>query len=534
MASTRERPKVFAREATGLVRRISVLDAFLANLGFISIALGLLTYTSSMYVFPGSDAVLATLLATVFCVIASLMYTLFAWAMPRSGGDYVLMSRGLHPLLGFVVSFHFTFWVVFMTGVFTNWVTTLAIAPSILILGTVTSNPFLIGVANGLDDPNIIVMIGLIVIAAVTALMVRGIRATFTVNNILNIVGLVGVAIVIVLLVSSTNADFVNAFSRFGSYDGVISAAQAAGYSPEGPNPFIATLGVMPFVFASIGFGVITASFAGEVKSAKKNLLYSQLGSTIVAGIFLAVLGALAVGVFGYKFLGSITALDYSGAKEYPFSSPYVPSFFNLFASILTKNALLLWVLAIGYVASLIVLIMPASMIGTRNIFAWSFDRVIPTKLSTINERFHTPVYAIITVVIIQLVGLVSYTYAHSTAVSIVAGGGVAEIISFIVVAVAATVFPFRKKELYKSSPANINVGPIPLISILGIISFLFYLLLEFFYFTNPVYGAISPLFLNVVAFSLLAPIVIYVVSYFHRKSKGIPLSMAFKEIPPE
>jgi len=59
------KPKVFVRDATGLVRQISTVDAFCANLSFINIALGVLTYTTASYVFPGSDPVLATILATV-------------------------------------------------------------------------------------------------------------------------------------------------------------------------------------------------------------------------------------------------------------------------------------------------------------------------------------------------------------------------------------------------------------------------------------------------------------------------------------
>jgi APA family basic amino acid/polyamine antiporter len=104
------RDTVFAREATGFVRDISTFGAFVANLSFINIPIGALTYTSAPYIFPGSDVVTATLLATLFSICVSLMYTLFTWALPRSGGDYVLMSRVLNPVVGFVASFNLNFW----------------------------------------------------------------------------------------------------------------------------------------------------------------------------------------------------------------------------------------------------------------------------------------------------------------------------------------------------------------------------------------------------------------------------------------
>jgi len=130
---------VFIRDATGLVRNISILDAFLASLGFMALPLALLTYTTGPYLFPGSDLVFATILTTVLIIPLVLMYTLFSWAMPRSGGDYVYVSRTLHPLLGFISSFSMMFWFIFFIGFEANWAVTLAISPSLLIIGTVTS-----------------------------------------------------------------------------------------------------------------------------------------------------------------------------------------------------------------------------------------------------------------------------------------------------------------------------------------------------------------------------------------------------------
>jgi len=443
----------------------------------------------------------------------------------------VLMSRVIHPAVGFIASFNVTFWYIFFIGIMTNWVTTFSLSPALLIVGNVTGNQSLIDLANTLARPENVVIVGLVVVIFNSLLMIRGVRATFTVNNIMFVISIVGVALMVWFLGTSTNADFARAFGRFASYDAIISAAHATGYSAQGPSPFVATLGVMPFIFASTGYGIITSYFAGEAKSIKKNAFYSQVVAAAIGGAMLALLGGLALRVFGYDFLGSITHLAYSGAAEYPFS---VPPYFNLFVSLLTENPAILWVLAASYVASMLIALPPTYMLSTRNIFAWSFDRVIPSSFSNISDRFHTPVYAIIAVAVLQFIGLVAYTYGPPEFLSLVAGAGMAEIFSFMVVAIAAIIFPLRQKKLYASSPANISVGPIPLISIAGVVSLGFYLLLAYFYLTNPLYGANTPPVFTAIAVSVLLPLVVFIASYYYSKTKGLDLSLAFKELPPE
>jgi basic amino acid/polyamine antiporter, APA family len=525
------KPKVFVREATGLVRNISGPSAFIANLCFINIALGVLTYTSAPYIFPGADVVTATILATLFSIIVSLMYTMFCWAMPRTGGDYIYVSRTIHPMVGFVANFNVTFWYTFFIGISTNWITTFALSPALLILGTITNNSGLITMASTVARPMNIVIIGLIVTIFIAAVMVLGTRLTFSINNLLFIVSIIGVVIMLGLLLSNTHASFVQDFNKYASYNAIIGNASANGYSSTGPNNFKATLGVMPFIFASTGYGIITAYFAGEVKSIRKNALYSQVLSTAVAGGVLAVLGGLAISVFGYNFLGSITDLSYTGSKAYPFAAP---PYFNLFVSMLTNNPLVLDVLTISFVAAIMISFLPTYMVSTRNIFAWSFDRVVPSKFSDVNDRFHTPVYAIALVAILQAIGLIAYTYGPPAFLSLVSGAGLAEIITFIIVAIAAIIFPFRLREIYKNSPANKNVAGIPIISIVGAVSLAFYLLLEYFYLSNPLYGANIPAVYEAIGISIGLPIVIYAISYFRNKSRGLDMGLAFKTLPPE
>ena len=78
----------FARKATGLVRQAGAKDVFVYNVNFINIAIGV----AFMFLFmpngsyPGENIYLATILCTLFVLPTSLVYAMFASAMPRSGG----------------------------------------------------------------------------------------------------------------------------------------------------------------------------------------------------------------------------------------------------------------------------------------------------------------------------------------------------------------------------------------------------------------------------------------------------------------
>ena len=107
----------FARKASGLVRGLSVVDAF--GVGFMNqgitvsmwvmISMGLSVYT-------GGNLIIATLLSAFFCGIGfPLVWGILGGSMPRSGGEYIYNSRILHPLIGIAESFGNAFvWIMWI------------------------------------------------------------------------------------------------------------------------------------------------------------------------------------------------------------------------------------------------------------------------------------------------------------------------------------------------------------------------------------------------------------------------------------
>src|ERR1700694_5023421 len=131
---------VFARDATGLVREVSALNAAVlgASSGPIgefvvfSIPFGLgLFATTGSWVF-----MVAAVVAALFSIPILLNYAVLTTAMPRSGGDYVFTSRIVRPDIGFASNFSVAVWQIVGAGAFAALAVTTMISPALTIIGT--------------------------------------------------------------------------------------------------------------------------------------------------------------------------------------------------------------------------------------------------------------------------------------------------------------------------------------------------------------------------------------------------------------
>src|SRR5713226_10124824 len=94
-ASSAIEGKMFLRNATGLRREVSLLDAFIMNTFGMNVAVGaVFLFLQAPVDFPNGNMLLAVVLGTLLMAFTLLwVYSTFSAAMPRSGGDYVFVSR---------------------------------------------------------------------------------------------------------------------------------------------------------------------------------------------------------------------------------------------------------------------------------------------------------------------------------------------------------------------------------------------------------------------------------------------------------
>jgi basic amino acid/polyamine antiporter, APA family len=522
----------YTRQATGLVREIGISSNVALNISFISLPLAVLVATQAPFAFPGANIVVVVAVAAVLAILPTLMYGWLGTAMPRSGGDYVFVSRIFGPLLGFAANFNVTVWYVLVMSQFALLLAPLGLSQALATIGAATGSQSMTdwsatvtgkGWQFGIGAGNLVL----------TALLVSlRPRAWLRIFMVLFLLSLVGVVIAVVLMIIHGRADFQASLTRFGTtYDGVIQTARQAGYQGGGTFSLRNSITAANLAFASFGYAIVTTYAGGEIRRPRRTLVKALLLALGISAVIVAIMMALAARVVGHDFLGSLTYLYNNAPDKYPLSAP---PFYFLFAAMLTSSTFLIVVMALSFALAFFVGQPATFLIATRSLFAWSFDRILPQKLSEVDDRTHSPLVANAVVLVVSMVLLVILVYGPSRFLDMLFTAGAAETLTFLVVALSAIAFPWRRRRLYQDSPIVRRFLGVPAIAVIGFLSVGVYLLFMIPLLVNDDLGAnATPGIVAMVVIAVL-PFLVYGASYFWNLRRGVDLGLAFRELPPE
>lgn len=529
----------FVRDATGLVREFGLFTVVAINLLLASPFNGYtLASISIATLFPGANIYLVFIFGGILAVFNGLVYALLATAMPRAGGDYVYNGRILHPAIGFMSNWGLT-WSQFVALAFTAAAAvTFSIANAFGVIGYITSNSGLTNVATSFSVPLNVFIAGTIFLFA-TGILV------FLPTRILGKIFAGGLVLLIVsyiptlaVLFTATHDQFVQVFNAFLSktanipngYNYIISTAANLGYAP-GPWLLQSLLALPVAYFFYAGFN-FSSYVGGEVKGAEKNQMRGIMIALVFCMVFyIATLGQL-LNVIGSKFNDSIAFLSANYPNKYPLP---VPPSGNFFIGLLAgTNVPLNLVIQGSYFVSSYLIMPGAILICVRNLFSWSFDRVIPSKFAAVSTGGSPWVATIATLAAGEvLLALYVLTSIFTLLINYIVIFSVA----FLITGFAALVFPFRRRDLFDSSPtiAQRKIVGIPIISIAGIGNIILFLVILYSSillpaFSGPV-GVVSMAFvIGIYATGLIG----YYVARVYRKREGIDILMLNRELPPE
>ena len=453
----------YARKASGLVRDLSLRDSVLLNLCWISIPLGLVYITQIGGLFPGTSLGLAFLLAGLIAIPHLYAYGNFAGAMPRSGGDYLSISRSLHPFVGFLVNSAFTVLQIFSTAFIINFLPLFALPALFQTLAIVTGDHSWATRRDNVSTHTGQFLISGGIILVMGVLMIFWQRFALRLFTVLMVFSLVGILVTVIALIFISKSDFAHHFSQFGGVTKVIDDAHKAGFGSSAFSLSV-TFASITILFGAIGLGQVSSYFAGEIRQPGKTIFRGMLISVAIASIGLAAIAFLAINSFGSEFLNSAQFLSNSGKWSVP-ASPFV----NLFIGIAAPHVWLAVLLGVATIAGVVAIAIPTYLMGTRNMLAYSFDRVLPTKLSEVNERTHTPIYATLLVMLLMLGFLAGFVYSSSSFVVYLGVSGIVVFGTFAIVGIAAVVFPYRRKAMYDDSPIpKKKLAGVPVFALVG------------------------------------------------------------------
>ncbi len=533
----RTAPGQFVRQASGLVKEFSATDTFIFNtLGY---ALGLVlavtpTFLGGLY--PNANIYVVLTLGVILTVFNGLVYGLFSAAMPRSGGDYVFIGRTLSPMLGFVANWGFT-WSQFLgLGVYTAWCVRDALAPALLTLGYSTSSPTLVAMGSASDKPFPMFVIGSCLLATVLGVSLAGTKALKRFLNLLFFVALAGTCIMTVVFLAATHEDFVSSFNAFmaahanlnNAFATILQQAESNGLKIGQPTDFLSALMALPIGYwAFIGF-TYSVYVGGEIKNPQKSQTLGILGSLVVGYLVYMVAMGSYYNVVGRDFNNAVALVQGLPSNPLPTSGSM-----SFFASMITKNTAANIMISLSTFLWFYLLLFVMATICVRNIFAWSFDQVTPAVLARVTDRTRAPWVA--TLLVVGLAGLfmAAQAFFGITFMNYIAIFSVC----FLIAGIAAVVFPYRRKQLFRQAPAIVQrrfLG-LPLITFAGIGNTVLFLVVLYSALTNPgVSGAkgILPFWILVGIYG--GGFVVYAAAKRYRGNRGVDLDLLYDEIPPE
>jgi basic amino acid/polyamine antiporter, APA family len=543
MANEKETP-LFTRQSTGLVRQGKWIDSFVFN-SSASWMFGTLVFAlSSIWYFQGADLISAEGIALVFAICIAGMYAILTSMMPRSGGDYVFNSRIVHPAFGFSFSFSLTVWQLFSAAFTLFFISNVALGPGLAVLGFYSNSQLLGSAGAWLSNSTNSLMFASVVNVLFTILILSGIRKTFSALNILWIVTILGTLLMIAALLSTSQFGFQNSFNSFiTSVNGSSTVTNPFKFvqNSYASPPYTLSLPMIAIVVDSVIWVFWMSYVAGEIRHANdtRRNISSMAGAAVLNGAFFVVLVYLLYSRVGISFLSGISYLSSGGSTALPFSSTLQALSAVLVLSTGSFAAALLVLIAITLGYS--VLLLPALYLQPiRSIFAWSFDRVVPEKWSSVSSRFHTPVFATMGVFGAIQVALVLITIASNSLLGIYSTSVIAPAFSSVfATSIAAIVIGFRSGSVGQLRGRGLR-GHI--ISLLGVVSLGFILFMTFeyvsnvsFFFSYPSSGLSTYLLIALNFIFIPIGAALYFLSYYiRRQTNRIDLNMITSQIPPE
>lgn len=489
------------------------MDVVSLNLSNMSggAALGVIGFTTILLTsMSGVNLVYGSIMAWLLSIPEIIVYTMMTTRVSRTGGDYVWVSRVYGGLFGGPLSF------MGYTLETMAYMALIALA-AVAAIGSVGlnlgySNPILLGLAVPGNLPLPQFLIAGLVFVVLIAINVFKPKLGFKVVAIAVVLAILATFVGIFSLLAAGTAGVQTWFSSLGPGTNTTYTAVAASYT--GPTfDFNATIFMLPFyaifIYPWLNAGPAVAS---EIKG-KGALRYNVFISSFVTLIVVTAAFAAMYYAGGFNFVNGALG-NANLVYNYSFN------FWTLAMGV--SSTPVAWFIGLGWILWNVAIIAYAIIVLSRYLFAQSFDRFLPEKISHVSPKYGSPTVAFLINLIgtIVLIGLASFFYGTLTSLY---GAVVASMIYFFFIGIAAVLYALKNEKGRSKAILAVAGGLMAIVFLYITAQFLVY---------AAIWGG-NPIAYGWVVCSFIAGLIIYVVSKSYHAKRGIDITLAYKELPP-
>ncbi len=329
----------FARKASGLVRGLSMTDAFAVgfmNQGITPSIWTMITWGLGTYL--TGNLFWATVISLLMVGFGfPLVWGILSGSMPRSGGEYIYNSRIINPIVAIAESFGNAFVMIFWVYILAPWVAD----PGLVIIAEYQGWDWLYNVDSGEFFGLFSYEWGVFIVATITNVIafltiVFGVKIFALIQKGVMIFALGGAAVVTGALTFTSKANIAESWDAFAAeydsltYAEVVPAVSAAiGEAVPTSSTLYGTLGVMvagSWLFAYAYFCVFVA---GEVKRPDKTLIAANFVAVLVPALLMIWTSLAMYRVMDFEFISATAWIDNNGGID-GYTLPFLPSYMSL------------------------------------------------------------------------------------------------------------------------------------------------------------------------------------------------------------
>jgi amino acid transporter len=520
------------RATSGLVRAASARDALIFAISATSV--GIILSWSQLYgtaFYPGSNWYVALALSTAAAAVLAAGYQYWARVFPRSGGDYVFVSRGAHPGLALGLN------VMFVLAMQVSAAYTMSILqPLYVSLGqTLADTTGWHGFASYADWANTntgFAVMGVLMIAIATVIAWFGIKPTLRFIAGLFVVGFTGMVIVTIALVFTSKSTFVSHLEGFvgKSPAEIIGIAQKNGFAYGGFS-WADTFGTYGWLVTGAFFSPLLVYLGGEIREATQVMRWAIVAGAVIIGISVLAWSAALNGVTTRELTG---ALAYNNFYAPDASTPtlFYPHEAMRVAWGTTGAGAILTLIGYAAVLAWVLMWTPVAIaFGTRAILAWALDGVAPRALAYVSPRRRTPAVALIVCFVAGSAWMLAFAFKPSFRTVAL---NVPLFSSIAATMIIGMLFPLIRRELFRNSAASDErVGRIPGMTLVCGVAGAVMAASVYNVWRDPVQGTDrTPIWVCAGVFVVVA--LYYLALQVYRRRRGEDVGAIFKRIPVE